>query len=122
MNRKEQAKAAEERQTLEESRPRGTHPSLPLAAYAGTYRNPVYGILTVTVEDDHLNIQLGAHPQAHGVLEHWHTDTFFVRWSYITLEESFVPFSIGLDGKVESLKVKVAAFVDPLDYEFKRVA
>jgi CubicO group peptidase (beta-lactamase class C family) len=119
--RKDKGKEAEQRQKLEDSRPKDTHPSLPLAAYAGTYTNPLYGSLTVSVEGDELTIQLGGHPQAHGVLEHWHTDTFFVRWAYVTLEESFVPFSIGLDGTVESLKVKVAAFVDPLAYEFKRV-
>lgn len=122
MHRKEQAQAAEKRQKLDEARPKDTHPSLPLAAYAGTYSNPLYGTLTVTADESRLSIQLGAHPQAHGTLEHWHTDTFFVRWSYSTLEESFVPFTIGLDGTVESLKVKVAEFVDPLEYEFIRVS
>lgn len=122
LDRTEKAKAAEKRQKLEDARPKGTHPSLPLAAYAGTYSNPLYGPVTVTTDSDQLTIQLGAHPQAHGTLEHWHTDTFFVRWSYVSLEESFVPFTIGLDGTVDSLKIKVAEFVDPLEYEFRRVA
>jgi len=122
MNHKEQARADEKRQKMEDARPQGTHPSLPLADYAGTYCNPIYGSLTVTVDGDQLTVQLGAHPQAHGVMEHWHTDTFFVRWSYLSFEESFIPFSIGLNGTVESLRVKVAEFVDPLEYEFRRIS
>lgn len=121
VNRKEKAKATANRQKLEDARPKDTHPSLPLAAYAGTFNNSLYGIVTVTFDSDQLTIHLSAHPQAHGTLEHWHTDTFFVRWSYITLEESFVPFTIGVDGTVESLKIKVAEFVDPIEYEFRRV-
>lgn len=120
--RKEQARADENRQKLEAARLKGTRPSLPMAAYTGTYTNPLYGPVTVSEDHGKLTLQLGAHPQANGVLEHWHADTFLVRWSYSSFEESFIPFSLGLDGTVESLKIKVAGFIDPLEYEFKRAA
>lgn len=115
-------RAAKARRKLEETRPAGTRPSLPLSAYTGTYANPIYGPLTVAEEGGQLVIHLSAHPHAAGPLAHWHTDTFFCRWTYSSLEESFIPFTIGLDGQVECLKIKVAEFVDPLEYEFRRVS
>ena len=117
---KDAQRAAENRKKLEQARPLGTRPSLPLSAYAGKYTNPIYGALTISLEEDRLVIDLDAHPQARSTLEHWHTDTFFCRWTFSSLDESFIPFRIGLHGQVESLVIKVADFVDPLEYEFKR--
>ncbi len=42
-----------------ESLPTGTSPSHPLADYAGKYKNPAYGVLTVTAEGDALSAALG---------------------------------------------------------------
>ena len=121
-HRKDEERAAESWKKLESARLTGTRPSLPLAAYTGKYSNPIYGRLSVVEEEGRLVIDLEPHPQARGPLTHWHNDTFFCRWTYSSLEESFVPFQVGLDGQVESLTIKVADFVDPLEYEFKRVA
>lgn len=115
------AQQAANRQKLWDERPAGTQPSLPLESYTGEYTNPIYGGVTVALEAGQLVISLGAHPGVKGPLEHLHTDTFFCRWSWPSLEESLVPFSIGLSGKVERLKIRVADFVDPLVYEFTRV-
>lgn len=122
LHRKEREQADAQRQKLADERPQGTHPSLPLEHYTGEYNNPIYGDLRVAIEGGGLVIHLGAHPGVTGPLEHWHTDTFSCRWSWSTLEESLVAFSVGFGGQVESLRLKVADFVDPLVYEFTRQA
>jgi len=62
-----------------------------------------------------------AHPDLFGPLEHWHLDIFHCTWSSPSYEESFVHFSVGMDGRAESLRFKVAEFIDPLDYVFQRL-
>jgi CubicO group peptidase (beta-lactamase class C family) len=119
-DRKNEARQAEARQKLEEGRLKGTRPSLPLESYQGGYTNTIYGSLTVSLEDGRLMLRPGAHPHLYGPLEHWHLDTFYCPWSTPTYEDSFVRFSVGLDGQVESLRFKVAEFIDPLEYMFVR--
>ena len=53
---------------------RGTHPSLPLAAYAGTYADSGYGEIRITEDRGTLAYAFG--PTWRGTLEHWHFDTF----------------------------------------------
>ena len=121
----EQIKAgrtAEIRKKQEDQRLSGTHPSLSAEGYLGVYANPIYGVVSVTLENNRLVLHLGAHPMVFGLLEHWHADTYLCTWSSPTYEESFVHFSIGMDGRAESLRFKVAEFIDPLEYVFKREA
>lgn len=120
LDRVEREKAAAQKKALEESRLLGTRPGLPLEAYTGNYRNDIYGPVEVSLEDGQLTLHLLAHAGVSGALEHWHLDTFFTRWSSPSLEESFVTFHIGVDGKVASLRLKVADFVDPLEYVFEK--
>lgn len=57
---REKAKADQEQaRTRQESFPSGTSPSRPLADYAGKYKNPAYGVLTITAEGDALGASLG---------------------------------------------------------------
>ncbi len=115
-------RTAEIRKKQEDQRLSGTHPSLSAEGYLGVYANPIYGDVSVTLENNRLVLHLGAHPMVFGPLEHWHADTYFCTWSSPTYEESFVHFSIGMDGRAESLRFKVAEFIDPLEYVFKREA
>jgi CubicO group peptidase (beta-lactamase class C family) len=120
-DRKNAGRQAEIRAKQEEERRTDTHPSLPLEDYTGAYSNPIYGQVGVSLENGQLRLDLGAHPGVHGLLEHWHADTFFCPWSSPVYEESFVHFSIGMQGKAETLRFKVAEFIDPLEYHFQRL-
>lgn len=55
-------------------------PSLPLAAYAGRYRDPWFGAATVTVADGRLRLALDKAPTARTVLEPWGPDAFRTRF------------------------------------------
>ncbi len=54
----------------------GTHPSLPLERYAGTYSHPAWGDLVLKMENGALRMSLGAGADNTGMLDHWNYDTF----------------------------------------------
>jgi CubicO group peptidase (beta-lactamase class C family) len=104
------AKAAAKK--VEDARAKGTQPSLPLEQYAGSYKDEMYGEATVTQEGGKLVIRYS--PAFTGELEHWHYDTFRVKWPNPTVTQSFVTFTLNAQGKVEEVKVQGMA-------DFKRV-
>lgn len=107
--KKQEAAADAHRKKLEEERIKGTHPSLSLAAYAGTYRNQMYGDLDVQYDGKALVVRFG--PSFTGDLTHWHYDTFVAKWRSLREGRAFVNFHLGMDGKVASVEVQnVASF------------
>lgn len=101
-------KAAEAREELHRQRVAGTRPSLALAAYAGTYADPLYGSLAVAVEGDGLRVTSGT--VLDGKAEAWHFDTFRVTWTLQLQGESFATFAIGPEGKVTSVDLDGTRF------------
>lgn len=80
----------------------GTRPSLPLTAYAGTFVDSLYGEVRVTAIDGRLTISAGA--DWRGDLEHWHHDTFRVRWHELLREGAArATFPLDADGRVSRL-------------------
>ncbi len=114
------ARKTQLQEKLEKERIRGAQPGKDLNCYTGTYSNPIYGRATIELEGDRLVLLPGAHPSMKGPLEHWNADIFNCVWSNPVFEESFIQFSIGLDGMAETMRFKVAEFIDPLEYIFIR--
>jgi CubicO group peptidase (beta-lactamase class C family) len=54
----------------------GTHPSLALEKYAGTYTHPAWGDLVIKLDNGTLRMTLGTGADNTGLLEHWNYDTF----------------------------------------------
>ena len=77
-----------------------TTPSLPLAAYAGTYGDSAYGDLAVTMKNGHLTLQRG---ELVAQLTHWHHDVFQAEWTSRTMGTTFVTFAVGPENTVETL-------------------
>jgi len=77
-----------------------TAPSLPLAAYAGTYGDSAYGNVSVTLENGQLTLQ---RDDLIASLTHWHHDVFKASWNTRTLDRTFVSFVVGPDNTVETL-------------------
>lgn len=69
----QQKNAAGVKKAEDLNRKKDTHPSHPLAEYAGTYENPGYGSLVLTVRNDSL---FAGTPNAHFFLRHYHYDVF----------------------------------------------
>ena len=84
-----------------------THPSRDLAAYAGTYQNPVYGDAQITFQDGKLNLHF--HSIETG-LDHFQYDTFVVNF------EAKTRLTFCLDDAGNVVKFTVVGL------EFKKVA
>jgi len=108
--KKQDARTEEARQALEASRIQGTAPSHPLAAYAGTYENEMYGRVTVSLEGDRLVLRLSSH--LIGDMSHWHYDTFRAtlrdRIAEARMGPTLVAFGMDTRGTVSSMNLSDA--------------
>jgi hypothetical protein len=105
--REQRARADSTRRAFEADRVPGTQPSLPLDRYAGTYSDSLYGDVEVAVENGRLVATMG--PSFTGDLEHWHFDTFKVRWRDRGLGWTYFTFALNARAKIESLRVEQLA-------------
>jgi len=93
-----------------------SQPSLPLARYAGPYRDELYGDAGVALENGRLVLRFGRSPAFVGDLEHWQYDTFVARWRTQHLEDAYVTFALTPDGAIDRFQM---AAVSPLaDFSF----
>jgi CubicO group peptidase (beta-lactamase class C family) len=119
-SREEGRKASEEAEKkIEAERAKGTAPSLPLEAYAGTYASDLYGETALSVEGGRLVMTFHPTKNLIGDLDHWHFDTFriSIRPMNYPFGKGFVTFRLNSKGKVESLEVDIP---NP-DFNFKEL-
>ena len=122
MARVNAARAREEAETkkVESARVPDTKPSLPLGSYAGTYGGVMYGDAKVTEENGRLVVRLVPSPAYVGDLEHWHFDTFRIKWRDSVVypyPRGWVTFVLDPQGKVSEMKIDVP---NP-DFDFKEL-
>ncbi len=102
--------------SLDGSRAKSSHPSLPLEAYAGSYWEPMYGLATVSVRDGKLVFQPVAF-RDELPLGHWQYDTFRGEWADPIFGHANAAF------RLEPTGAAIAGVtVEGLTNEFKRVA
>lgn len=104
-----QASAQAAAQT-EAARVRDTKPSLALEKYAQRFAGELYGEAQVAMENGQLVLRLGPAPNFVGDLQHWHYDTFRLRWrpsvSY-GFGPGLVSFTLDAKGEIEQMKIDV---------------
>lgn len=93
-------------------RKKGTSPSHPLADYAGEFRDPGYGIATVTLADGALTLTLNG---IEVPLEHWHYDVF--RASSGPAEDTRVQFHMDLEGDITAFTSALEPRLAPIRFE-----
>jgi CubicO group peptidase (beta-lactamase class C family) len=102
------AAAEAELKKVDATRIPNTKPTLSLASYAGKYSDKMYGDITVTEENGKLVMRFLPSPNFVADLEHWHYDTWVIKWrpsvSY-NFPRGFVTFGIDRDGKTDELKI-----------------
>jgi CubicO group peptidase (beta-lactamase class C family) len=114
---KARARAAAARARAELERAANSRPSLPLARYAGAYRDAWYGDVHVEESGAGLRMRFAHTPALQGPLEHWQYDTFVARWDDRTLRaDAFVTFALTPDGNID--QVKLAPFDELVDFSF----
>ncbi len=102
------AEAEERRAQAESSRVEGTHPSVPLERYVGTFGDPLYGDVTVSTVDGELRLYYG--PGLQGPLKHWNYDTFRVHWDAEWRGRGFVSFVLDTSGSPSELEMNGTRF------------
>jgi CubicO group peptidase (beta-lactamase class C family) len=90
--------------------------SLPLASYAGVYRDPWYGTMTISNKDNGLWIRFDRTPGMEGGLEPVGDDTFRTRWTDRSIEDAYVTFAF--DGNRKMTNVKMRAVSPLADFSF----
>jgi CubicO group peptidase (beta-lactamase class C family) len=106
------------------ARDTAARPSLPLAKYAGVYRDLWYGDVTITERGGALRIAMSATPELAGALEHWQHDTFVARWtgrenmSREMRADAFVTFHLTPEGTVEQVKMRAVSPATDFSFDF----
>jgi CubicO group peptidase (beta-lactamase class C family) len=91
--------------------------ALPLAAFAGTYRHPIYGTMVLKQSGNKLTATLQHHKGLEVALEPLGGTRFLATFSNPMFGVRVWPFTLG-NGKVKSLTLTVSDFIENLPYEF----
>jgi hypothetical protein len=81
----------------------GTHPSLTLERYAGTYTHPAWGDLVITMNNGALRVAIGSGPDNTGPLEHWNYDTFAATLGDGRDGKNMLTFELDTNGNVAAV-------------------
>ncbi|MGQ0540275.1 MAG: serine hydrolase [Blastocatellia bacterium] len=104
------SKTAAEAETTkaDTARVANTKPTLDIADYAGTYSDDLYGAINIAEVNGRLVMRFSRSPNFVADLEHWHYDTFQIKWRpsvAYNFTRGFVTFTIDKNGKTEDLKI-----------------
>lgn len=104
----------------EASRDADSTPSLALEKYTGTYRDPWYGEIHITLEDDgRLWFRSDRNEPLQGPLEHFQYDTFIARWTDRQLmADAYVSFTLTPEGTIERIGMKAVSPATDFSYDF----
>jgi CubicO group peptidase (beta-lactamase class C family) len=102
------------------ARDAGSKPSLPLAKYAGTYRDAWYGDITIAEEGVQLVMRFSHTPSLVGDLEHWQHDTFVARWRDRELRaDAYVTFALNPDGTIDQARMRAVSPSTDFSFDFQ---
>ena len=88
---------------VDAARVRGTHPSLALAKYVGTYRDALYGDAVVVSDNRGLRFEMLGY---RGRLQHWNFDTYRLIWDDPVMGKTQVTFGLSSTGDIASVRVE----------------
>ncbi len=103
---------------LDEERVKKTKPSLEKEAYTGEYEDKMYGKAKIIIVDKELFLTLEPTAELlNSKLEHWHYDTFKIKFADPFLPAGFVTFSFNSKGDITGFKIDM----DAPDFHFKKL-
>ena len=104
----------------EAARDKSSKPSLALAKYAGTYRDPWYGDVVISNEHGKLRLRFSKTSQLVGTMTPWQHDTFTVRWDDRALNaDAFVDFSLDVDGHIREMRMQPISPLTDFSFDFQ---
>ena len=117
---KAQGNADEDWQKHMAARNATSKPSLPLAKYAGTYRDPWYGDVVIRQGAKGLEMQFAKTAELLGDIAHWQHDSFIVRWRDRGLNaDAFLNFSLDADGAIRELRMEPVSPLTDFSFDFQ---
>jgi CubicO group peptidase (beta-lactamase class C family) len=106
-------KAKDAEAALVAARVPGTKPSLELGRYAGSYRDRMYGDLSIAQENGKLVLRFSHSPSFTADLEHWQYDTFRLHWrDPMSWPKGFLTFSMDAKGKLKGFEFDQPSLLD----------
>ena len=115
-----EAKADDSLAKHEAARDKNSKPSLPLAQYAGIYRDPWYGDVIISNENGKLRLRFSKTAQLIGTMTPWQHDTFTVRWDDRALNaDAFVNFSMDVDGHIREVRMQPMSPLTDFSFDFQ---
>jgi CubicO group peptidase (beta-lactamase class C family) len=124
-------RAEDERKKAEEAvakaaaaRQAASRPSLPLARYAGRYRDAWYGDVTIAEDAGRLVLSMTRTPGMVAGLEHWQHDTFVARWreAYMSDEapaDAYVSFALKSDASIDRMTMTPVSPAIDFSFDFQ---
>jgi len=97
-------------------------PALPIGAYTGKYFSDLYGNMTIDQggENGELQIRFEHHPKMYALMRPIGGNRFYVTFSDPEFGRAVFPFTV-INGRVVSVRVRVADFIEYTPYEFRKV-
>lgn len=119
VRRRREAEAGAEVKAAAEKRNTASKPALPVASYAGRYRDSWYGDVVIEEKNGRLEMRFTHTPSLAGVLEHFQYDTFVARWADRTLlADAYVTFSLKADGSIRDVTMSAISPLTDFSYDF----
>lgn len=112
-----QAMAAASQPPKQSRRGSVQQPFLPLDRYAGTYRDPWYGTMTISEAKGGLRIRFDRSPGMEGALEHAQYNTFRTHWDDRSIGDAYVTFDLDPDGSIRAIRMEALPPGSALDYQ-----
>ncbi|MBN3036066.1 MAG: serine hydrolase [Bacteroidales bacterium] len=98
--------ADQEKRDREASRVQDTRPTLPLEKYTGSYTDTMYGPAEITLSGDILELKLIPTGELFSSpMEHWHYNTFRIKFIDPFLPQGFVTFTVNGAGNADSFTI-----------------
>jgi len=118
--KRSQAKADDSFAKHAQARGKHSKPSLPLARYAGTYRDPWYGDIVVSHDRGKLRMRFSKTAQLVGTMTPWQHDTFIVRWDDRALNaDAFVTYALDADGAIREVRINPVSPLTDFSFDFQ---
>ena len=119
LDARNQSERADASRRASASRDASSRPSLPLAKYAGTYRDAWYGDIEIVERGGRLTIRFTHTPSLTGDLEHWQHDTFIARWADRELRaDAYVTFALNPEGAIDQAKMRAVSPDTDFSFDF----
>ena len=115
-----QGNADEDWQKHLAARAKNAPPSLPLARYAGTYRDPWYGDVVISEQGGKLVVRFSKTAELVGDMEPWQHDTFVIRWRERWLNaDAFLNFVLDADGHIREARMEPISPLTDFSFDFQ---